>query len=226
VTTYGQFCPIALTCEVLTERWTPLVVRELLSGSTRFNELRRGVPLMSPSLLSKRLKTLERVGVIERRPGRGGQAVEYALTPAGEELRPIIESMGTWGQRWARDDVKAEHLDASYLMWNVRRRVEVDEFPQPRVVVHFHLRGSIDKKSRFWLVLEPGATDLCLTDPGFEPDVFVDCHIRTMVDFWMGRTEFAAAIRSGDITLEGPAPLTRRLPTWFLRSELADVDRP
>jgi hypothetical protein len=92
--------------------------------------------------------------------------------------------------------------------------------------VHFHLRGSIDKKSRFWLVLEPGATDLCLTDPGFEPDVFVDCHIRTMVDFWMGRTEFAAAIRSGDITLEGPAPPTRRLPTWFLRSELAGVDRP
>ena len=215
-----------MTCEVLTERWTPLVVRELLCGSTRFNELRRGLPLMSPSLLSKRLKTLERVGVIERRPGQGGQAVEYTLTPAGEELRPVIESMGIWGERWARGDVTARHLDASLLMWDIRRSIEVDEFPQPRVVVHFHLSGSIDKKSRFWLVLEPDVVDLCLTDPGFEPDLFVDCHIRTMVDYWMGRIEFVDAIREGDLAVEGPRELTRQLPTWFKRSVFATVERP
>ena len=116
MSTYGQFCPVAMASEVLTERWTPLVIRELLCGSTRFNDLRRGVPLMSPSLLSKRLKTLERVGVIERRVGSGAQAVEYVLTPAGEELRPIIESMGVWGQRWARADVGARQMDASLLM--------------------------------------------------------------------------------------------------------------
>ena len=224
--TYGQFCPIAMTCEVLTERWTPLVVRELLCGSTRFNELRRGVPLMSPSLLSKRLKTLERVGVIERHPGRAGQAVEYTLTPAGEELRPIIESMGIWGQRWARGDVEARQMDAGLLMWDIRRNIEVDELPQARVVVHFHLRGSSDKKSRFWLVLESDVVDLCLTDPGFDPDVFVGCHVRTMIDYWMGRIEFADAVRTGELTVDGPRELTRQLPRWFTRSSFATVERP
>ena len=112
---YGQFCPVAMASEVLTERWTPLIVRELLCGSTRFNDLRRGVPLMSPSLLSKRLQTLERVGVVERHCARRGQAGEYRLTPAGQELRPIIESMGIWGQRWARGDVRARHMDASIV---------------------------------------------------------------------------------------------------------------
>jgi DNA-binding HxlR family transcriptional regulator len=223
--TYGQFCPVAMASEVLTERWTPLVVRELLSGSTRFNDLRRGVPLMSPSLLSKRLKTLERVGVIERRKGRG-QVVEYHVTPAGEELRPIIEAMGAWGQRWARGDVKARHLDASLLMWDIHRNVFVGKLLEPRVVVHFHVRGSSDKQSRFWLVLEPESVDMCLIDPGYEVDVYVDGHVRTLVDYWMGYIEFADAVRSGDLRVEGPRSLVRALPTWFKRSELATVPLP
>jgi DNA-binding HxlR family transcriptional regulator len=222
---YGQFCPVAMACEVLTERWTPLVVRELLDGSTRFNDLRRGVPLISPSLLSKRLKTLERVGVIERRRRRG-QVVEYHVTAAGEELRPIIEQMGAWGQRWARGDVKARHLDASLLMWDIHRNVEVDALPAPRVVVHFRLRGSSDKKSRFWLVLEPDSVDMCLADPGYDIDVFVEGHVRTMVDYWMGHIEFADAVRSGDLRVDGPRPLVRALPTWFKRSQLASVPLP
>jgi DNA-binding HxlR family transcriptional regulator len=223
--TYGQFCPVAMTAEVLTERWTPLVVRELLNGSTRFNELRRGVPLMSPSLLSKRLKALERVGVIERTRGPG-QFVEYRVTPAGEELRPIIESMGVWGQRWARSGMKARHLDASLLMWDIHRSVEVDALPVSRVVVHFHLRGSSDKKSRFWLVLESDSVDMCLIDPGYEVDVFVEGHVRTMVDYWLGTIEFGDAVRSGDLRVDGPRPLVRALPTWFKRSELASVPLP
>jgi DNA-binding HxlR family transcriptional regulator len=225
-TTYGQFCPVAMACEVLTERWTPLVVRELLSGSTRFNELRRGVPLMSPSLLSKRLKTLERVGVIERRAGRTGQSVEYHLTPAGEELRPIVESMGVWGQRWARGDVRAKHLDASLLMWDIHRHVVTARLPDDRVVVHFHLRGSSDKKSRFWLVLERPAVDMCLVDPGHDVDVHIDGHVRTMVDYWMGHLEFTDAVRSGDLQVDGPRTLTRALPTWFDRSIFAAVEVP
>ena len=147
-TTYGQFCPVAMASEVLTERWTPLVVRELLCGSTRFNDLRRGVPLMSPALLSKRLKTLERVGVVDHVGG------EYHLTAAGKELWPVIESMGVWGQRWARGDVIVKNYDASLLMWDIHRNVDVDALPEHRVVVHFHLKGSSDKKSHFWLVLE------------------------------------------------------------------------
>src|SRR3954453_45254 len=124
--TYGQFCPVAMAAEVLTERWTPLIVRELLCGSTRFNDLRRGVPLMSPSLLSKRLKTLERVGVVER------DGADYRLTPAGGELRPLIEALGVWGQRWSRGDVEAKHYDASLLMWDIHRSIAMDRLPPER----------------------------------------------------------------------------------------------
>jgi DNA-binding HxlR family transcriptional regulator len=226
MSTYGQFCPVAMASEVLTERWTPLVIRELLCGSTRFNDLRRGVPLMSPSLLSKRLKTLERVGVIERRPAPAGQAVEYVLTEAGEELRPIIESMGIWGQRWARADVGARQMDASLLMWDIHRNIVVELLPPERIVVFFHLRGSIDKKSRFWLVLQHGAADVCLADPGYDVDITVEGDLRTMVDYWMGRIEFADAVRAGDLTVAGPRRLVRALPTWFGRSLFAPVALP
>lgn len=213
--TYGQFCPVAMAAEVLTERWTPLVGRELLCGSTRFNDLRRGVPLMSPSLLSKRLETLCRVGVVVRVGG------EYRLTPAGEELRPIIDLMGVWGHRWARGDVVAKHYDASLLMWDIHRSVVADRLPGRRVVVHFFLDGSSDRKSHFWLVLDGGRADLCLSDPGHEIDLHVRAHVRTMIDYWMGYCEFAAAVGRGDLTVSGPGELARALPTWFARSDFA-----
>ncbi len=220
VTTYGQFCPVAMASEVLTERWTPLVVRELLCGSTHFNDLRRGVPLMSPALLSKRLKTLERVGVVRRSNG------EYLLTQAGKELWPVIESMGVWGQRWARGDVAAKRYDASLLMWDIRRNVDVAVLPDRRVVVHFHLQGSSDRKSHFWLVLEPPSVDLCLTDPGHDVDVEVAGHVSTMVDYWMGRCDFLGAVRAGDLAIAGPKKLVQSLPTWFTRSTFAPVPLP
>ena len=218
--TYGQFCPVAMASEVLTERWTPLVVRELLCGSTRFNELRRGVPLMSPALLSKRLRTLERVGVVVRVDG------EYHLTDAGEELREVIESLGVWGQRWARGDVAARHFDASLLMWDIHRSLDLAALPGRRVVVHFHLRGSRDGKSHFWLVLEGGGADLCLTDPGHEVDVEVSGHVRTMVEYWLGHVDFTRAVRAGDLVVQGPRELVRDLPTWFTRSMFAPVPLP
>jgi DNA-binding HxlR family transcriptional regulator len=220
MSTYGQFCPVAMASEVLTERWTPLVVRELLCGSTRFNDLRRGVPLMSPSLLSKRLKTLERVGVVER------DGADYRLTAAGEELRPLVEALGVWGQRWSRGDVEAKHYDASLLMWDIHRNVVVDRLPARRTVVHFHLSGSSDRKSHFWLMLESGTADLCLTDPGHEVDLVVQGHIRTMVDYWLGHTDFAHAVRQGDLIVVGPPRLVRALPTWFRRSLFASVELP
>lgn len=219
-TTYGQFCPVAMASEVLTERWTPLVVRELLCGSTRFNDLRRGVPLMSPALLSKRLKTLERVGVVER------HGPEYHLTAAGEELRGVVEALGVWGQRWARGDVVAKKYDASLLMWDIHRNVDVDALPGRRVVVHLHLQGSSDRKSHFWLVLDPPAVDLCLADPGHEVDVEVAGHVSTMVDYWMGRRDLFAAVRAGDLAVTGPRELVRALPTWFTRSDFAGVPLP
>lgn len=219
MTTYGQFCPVAMASEVLTERWTPLVLRELFCGSTRFNELRRGVPLMSPSLLSKRLKTLERAGVVQR------DASDYVLTAAGEELRPIVEAMGLWGRRWARGDAGAKH-DASLLMWDIHRSVITDDLPGRRVVVHFHLRGSSDKKSRFWLVLHEGEADMCLTDPGFEVDVHVEAHVDSMVAYWSGDTDIGSLVRSGDVRIEGPRALVRAFPTWFTRSRFASVPLP
>jgi len=219
-TTYGQFCPIAMTSETLTERWTPLVVRELLCGSTRFNDLRRGLPLMSPSLLSKRLKALQRVGVVER------VEREYRLTRAGEELRPIIDAMGVWGQRWARGDITAKHRDASLLMWDVRRSVATERLPDRRVVVHFHLRGSPDKRSHFWLVMDREGADLCLTDPGHEVDIQVDTHVRTIIDYWQGQIDFADATRSGALQLSGPRGLVRAFPDWFHRSPFASVTDP
>ena len=171
---------------------------------------------MSPALLSKRLKTLERVGVVDHVGG------EYHLTAAGKELWPVIESMGVWGQRWARGDVIVKNYDASLLMWDIHRNVDVDALPEHRVVVHFHLRGSSDKKSHFWLVLDSPTVDLCLTDPGHDVDLEVAGHVETMIDYWMGRRDLIGAVRSGDLQVAGPRPLVRALPTWFTRS----VSRP
>jgi DNA-binding HxlR family transcriptional regulator len=220
MTSYGQFCPVAMASEVLTERWTPLVVRELLCGSTHFNDLRRGVPLMSPALLSKRLKTLERVGVVERR------GTEYLLTEAGAELRSVIEALGVWGQRWARGDVVAKGYDATLLMWDIHRNVDIDELPAGRVVVLFRLVGSTDGKSHYWLVLTGDSVDLCLTDPGHDIDVLVSAHVSTMVDYWLGRVGFMDAVRAGDLTITGPSDLVKAVPTWFLRSGFAKVSLP
>ena len=217
---YGQFCPVAMASEVLTERWTPLVVRELLWGSTRFNDLRRGVPQMSPTLLSKRLKALERAGVVEK------HGATYHLTPAGRELRGVIEAMGVWGQRWSRGDVIAKPLDASLLIWDMHRNIELDALPARRVVVHFHLLGSSDGNSHFWLVLDAPNVDLCLTDPGHGIDVHVAGHVSTMVDYWMGRMEFRAAVRAGALEVDGPRALVAALPSWFSRSHFAPVPVP
>ncbi len=221
---YGQFCPVAIATQVLGERWTIIVLRELVSGSTRFNDLRRGVPLMSPSLLSKRLKTLERAGIVERHEVDGN--VEYRLTPAGEDLGPVIESIGAWGQRWARGQIEDDHLDASLLMWDIHRNVIDDNLPEEQVVVHFHLEGSTDGKRRFWLVLEPDDVDICLVDPGLDVDVYVECHVRTMVRYWMGDAGFHDLMRDGDLHIEGPTRLVRQFPKWFRRSAVADVEHP
>src|SRR5262245_53568738 len=182
---YGQFCPLAVACETLTERWTPLVLREMFAGSRRFNELRRGLPLMSPSLLSKRLRMLEKAGIVDRVVSDG--LVEYRLTPAGADLRPVIETIGAWGTRWGIGMLDPQNLDASLLMWDIHRKVAADRAPDRRVVVHFHLSGSRDGKDRFWLVLNDGDADLCLVDPGFEVDLTVDGHVRALVRYWLGQ---------------------------------------
>jgi len=220
---YGQFCPIAQAAQILTERWTPLVLRELILGSTRFNDLRRGVPLMSSSLLSQRLKFLEQAGVIERRPAPSGRGFEYHLTDAGRELQPLIMMMGEWGARWARSRLEPEDLDVTLLMWDMHRTVRPEHFPQQRIVVAFEFTGVPHNKRRWWLVSEGDGADLCMTDPGYEVDLFLFTDVRTMTAIWTGDLTLDSALASGALDAQGPPQLRRRLKDWLGLSKFAPV---
>lgn len=226
VRTYGQFCPVALATEVLSERWTLLIVRELLTGSRRFNELRRGVPRMSPTLLSKRLAMLERLGVVERFERADGSRTEYQPTQAAEELRPVVEALGAWGMRWVRAPVTPdEHLDGGLLVWDMRRRVATENLPPQRVVVDLHLEGSTDGRTRFWLVLDRRDVDVCVVDPGYEVDLRVEGHVRDLVRYWMGDAELEELVARRELVVTGPTELVAGFPTWFERNVFADVER-
>lgn len=204
---YGQFCPVAKAAEVVAERWTPLLLRELIAGSRRFNELRRGLPLMSPALLSQRLKELEDAGVVERCAGEG-TIVEYQLTPAGLELRPIIEALGVWGARWSLSRLQPGDYDASLLMWDIRRNVDVATLPsQRRTVVEFQLKGAPAPHRRWWMVVEAGDVDLCLKDPGHEIDLLVIAELAALVEVWVGLRTIPQAVRAGSLTLQGRTQL-------------------
>jgi DNA-binding HxlR family transcriptional regulator len=211
---YQQFCPVALAAEIITRSWMPLVIRELLCGSTRFNDIHRGVPKMSRTLLSRRLEELIRADLVERRLVADGRP-EYHLTPAGEELRPIIEQLGVWGRRWVRTDPASAGRDPRLLMWDVRRRIVRDRLPDCRVVVWFHFPDAPRDLRSYWLILQPGDVDLCYRDPGFEVDLAVTSPLRTMIDAWMGDVDLGRAIRSGEIELRGPRELRRRFPAWL-----------
>jgi DNA-binding HxlR family transcriptional regulator len=223
MTTYGQFCPVAKAMEVLDERWTLLVVRELLAGSTRFNELRRGVPKMSPALLAKRLRSLERAGVVRRYEADGHPG--YRLTQAGEELRPLVESLGAWGTRWVGGLGEAD-LDPHLLMWDMRRTVPVNAWPRQRTVVAFRLDGVSAPVARWWLVVRDGEADLCDYDPGYEATVTVSAALRTLVRVWRGDLSWQGALRGEAVSLDGPAEARRDLPMWLGQSPLAVVPRP
>lgn len=211
---YGQFCPVAKAAEIVAERWTPLVLRELIAGSHRFNDLRRGVPLMSTALLAQRLKELEHAGIVERRTGEGRSA-EYHLSEAGQELRPIIEALGFWGARWTRGHLTRKDYDPSLLMWDIRRNIDVQQLPAGRrAVIEFSLRGAEAAFRRWWLVVDEGEIDLCLKDPGYEVHLHISADLRAMVDVWMGRQSIREATRSGQIAFDGP----RTLVTGFCES--------
>lgn len=222
---YGQFCPVAQALEIVGERWTLLVVRELLSGSRRFGEIQRGVPLMSPTLLSQRLTRLERAGIVRKvATGRGRGA--YEVTEAGRELWPVVECLGVWGQRWARQEVRPEHLDPGLLMWDMRRRLDLDAMPPGRTVIKFVFHGQLRGQPTWWLVIEDGDVDLCLSDPGYPVDVTVTADLRTMIHVWMGDIPLRAALRSPALTLAGPRHLVRAFPSWLKLNLLASVARP
>jgi DNA-binding HxlR family transcriptional regulator len=224
---YGQFCPVAKASEVLAERWTPLVVRELLCGSHRFNALQRGLPLMSRSLLAKRLRELELAGVIERRPSGDGRGSEYHLTEAGEELRPIIMGLGAWGQRWARSKVSRADLDPRLLMWDMQRNIDIEALPPHRVVVRFRFTDVSPGRPRVtWLILDGDQVDVCYKDPGYDVDLVVAGRLRALVGVWLGDTTMSAVIRAGELQVEGTRRLADAFPSWLRRSIFAGVERP
>ena len=210
---YGQFCPIAKASEILGERWTHLVIRELAAGSEAFNDLRKGLPLMSPSLLSARLKSLEAAGVVERAEANG--QVRYSLTEAGRELKPILTAMGTWGHRWARSKLGKEDLDPSLLMWDIHRTMNAEYFGRERTVLLFEFGDYAAKFRRWWLVIEDGDVDVCMKDPGYEVDLLVATDVQTLTAIWMGDIGLGQAIRSQRLKLSGPARLKRDISTWL-----------
>lgn len=226
---YGQFCPVAKGAEIFAERWTPLVLRELTCGSTRFSDLHRGVPLMSRTLLAQRLRQLENAGIVRSSAKAAGRGREYSLTKAGEELRPLIDGLGEWGQRWARSQFNANDLDPGLLMWDIHRRVNVDRLPARRIVVLFDFRG-VPKHWQamrcFWLILERSDIDLCLKDPGYEVDLVVDADLAALTRVWMGDVRLGDAMRAGLVRLSGPSTMVRAFPGWLALSGFAGVERP
>lgn len=221
---YGQFCPVAMAAEVLCARWTPLVVRELLCGSTRFNDLRRGVPRMSPTLLSKRLKELEQAGVITATRGPSG-VIEYRLTPCGEELRPLILGVGAWGQRWIESRLSLRNLDPSLLMWDMRRHLRPDPLPPRRCTIQFLYPGLGDARRSWWLVVDKGLVDLCLVDPGYQVDLLVTADLRSMTAVWMGLSRLDSEVRAGRVTLDGDPAIAGAMRRWLGLSPFAGERR-
>lgn len=216
---YGQFCTVARGAEALCERWTPLVIRELLCGSKRFNDLHRGVPRMSTSLLALRLRHLEEIGVVRRTAS--GKVWEYSLTESGEELRPIIMALGHWGARWIGSRLRDDQLDAGLLMWDVRRFVHLDEFPQQPVVIHFKFRDARSGEKKWWLVVEHGVADLCRDDPGRDLTLVVDSTVRALTEVWAGDRTPREVLQSRELRVDGVAQDAENLWRWLGTSAFA-----
>ncbi len=219
---YGRFCPVALSSEVLADRWTPLIVRELILGNTRFNDIARGLPGISRTLLTQRLRHLERRGVLETWPSPTGRGSEYHLTPAGKDLEPVLEALGKWSVEWLYEDFD-DDVEATTLMWWMHRRVKDDNLPPGRVIVEFDHTSPVAIK--VWLVLDRGEPSVCMQHPGAEPDLVVRMATPTLARIFSGNERWSAALASGAIEVAGPPSLARKLPTWFLWSPWAEQTR-
>jgi DNA-binding HxlR family transcriptional regulator len=218
---YGQFCPLAKASEVLGERWTLLIIRELAVGSESFNDVRKGVPLMSPSLLSSRLKSLEDAGIIQRQLQNGH--IRYFLTKAGEELTPILLQLGSWGHRWVRSDLSRNELDPSLLIWDMHRNMNTDFFTVERTVIKVEFTDILSSKRFWWLVIRNGEVDVCLKDPGYEIDLTLSSDLQTLTAVWMGDTTIMKAMREKRVDVSGAPHLRKNIAAWLGSSYFADV---
>ena len=217
---YKQFCPVAKAAEILAERWTFLVLRELLCGSRRFNDMRKGLPMMSPSLLSTRLKELEQAKIIKRKTIAGEKSTTYVLTEAGEDLRPLVLGLGVWGLKWAHKKITKEDLDPGLLMWDMRRGILTEHMPAGRSVIEFNF-GPREKKRLWWLVVTDDDVDICMKYPGFEIDLYVHTTMKTMSNVWLRVTDVPTALKNEKIRLEGSKQLVKSFPDWLGQSAIA-----
>lgn len=225
---YRQFCPVAMAAEILGTRWTIILLRELIMGSRRFNDLRRGLPRMSPALLSQRLKELEEVGIVEREAVPGDPKIShYQLTERGRELGPIVEAFGRWGHRWTPKEISLQNLDPTLLMWDMRRRLKTDPMPDGRSVIQFRYPELPRATRSWWLIVDPAATgvDLCTVDPGFDVDLFVSTDLRTMTAIWMGFDTVNAARADDRLILTGNPKLGSAINEWLGLSSFAGEER-
>ena len=221
---YGQFCPIAKATELLGERWTFLIVRELLSGCRRFTQLQRGLGDISPALLTARLKAFEEAGLIVRRRIEGGRGYESLPTPASEALKPLIVALGEWGLVWARHRLMQEDFDVDFLMHHLELSVDPSQLPGNETVIQFKF-ADLPEQRDWWLLIERDCVDICITPPGRDVDVFVTTSVRTMHDVWMGDRSYRDALDAGDMTIEGELALTRRISSWLRPSIFVDSRR-
>lgn len=220
---YGQFCPVAKAAEVLDQRWMLLVVRELVAGNDRFNDIHRGVPRMSRNLLSKRLRQLVAEGLVERDEDDG--APRYRLTHAGDELSPVIEALGKWGVRWI-DSLTEEDLDPAFLMWDMARGIDRDALPDGETVLELNFTDLDPEVGRWWLLLRADDIEICEENHGFDVDVVIEAEIRPFVRLWRGGIGWDALVRGGNLHVRGPTRLRRQVPDWLKLSYFSTVDRP
>ena len=224
---YRQFCPVAMAAEVVGTRWTLVLLRELVAGSTRFNDLRRGVARMSPTLLAKRLRELEAAGIVQRAPVPAEPAhLAYELTEAGRDLTPVVEAIGMWGQKWIETEASLANLDPGLLMWDMRRNLPPSPMPARRSVVAFRYTDQPQTRRQWWLIVERGGeVDLCSIDPGFEVHIHVETDLSCMTEIWMGLTTTDAAVRDDRLTLIGDRHLAATMQQWLGLSPFAGQEK-
>jgi DNA-binding HxlR family transcriptional regulator len=211
---YSTYCPVAKAAEVLTDRWTLLLVRDLLLGARHFNDFRRSIPLITPAVLSKRLGTLQEVGILTHAVSDKTGRWEYHLTEAGRELKPFVDAAGTWGQRWARSKLPHGELHPSTLMWDIHRFLKTEHLPEQRTVMYFEFTD-LKVMRQWWLIVQTGEVDVCLDDPGFEVDIWIVCSLLTLTQVFMGDLSISSARTANKLKLDGGAQLVRDMPRWF-----------
>ncbi len=222
MTSYGQFCPVSKATEIIGEKWTLLILRELLLGTSRFSDFQRSMSRISPTVLNKRLKQLEETGIVLKKRLSGQKGFEYRLTAMGKELEPIIEQVAIWGQRWARGQMSDDELDIELLMWDIHRRIQTDSLPDGETVLSFNF-SDLDKYRKWWLVISRQDVDLCTEDPGKDIDLYISSDLRTMVEVWQGDKDLKATLRDERIQVVGSNVLIRNIEDWIGLCTYADV---